>query len=759
MPYRHVGNGSSYIEFGNIGRVIPDATTPEDNKTFSFTIRNIYRGAGTRNLLIHQGNTGNAGGADFSFYIWSDGTFQFRIGDGGGNTAFDVDTLFSSVLDGSGNLELDWITFDFVLRSGGADVNTWSMTSSAGISDSGTFTRGTTAVGNAPFRIGQVGSSFPQWSGNKVGDVTVAIDGSDVFDSTMPSTGTLVTENIASNTGTLINGTGDGSDWEFVAGANNPPVANDDTSTVDQDSNVLIDVLANDTDLDPSDTLTIDSVGTPSNGTAVIEAGQVRYTPNSGYVGADSFTYVVTDGTDTDTATVSITVNATGATVTAPTISRAVYAIDLSTLETYETLTGTYTGSPTTIEYRVMDGVAEVETWQNVSSFTGGNYDIDGGIPIGDGLTIEVRADGVNNVVSSSFVVGVVCLITGDSQAEDFYTTGTSQTINTVVYRGSTRHEAATTITGAGIAAAANAIHDNFADCPVQLLEAGVNASRLTVGWNPSTGANFASAVTLADGNISLVFESLGYNDAHQAGITLTQAQIENIWANYRSQIRAGVPIIAYSLSTYINADQDGVWQAVDANMRLAYNADSNVYPIYAKSVQYVDSFHFDDTTYNRVGQQAGSIVSNIMGASTPIKGAELQSPNRVGTAVTVTLDTTNTDYTQITPLGQATISPDVFEYRDDSNNVIAINSVTIDSATQLTLNLASSHTGQGSLGFAAFEQNWGGTGLTAANGYPICDGTYDFDLEPVIGTLSVTDSNNIAPLIVNYRRRRLTTN
>jgi uncharacterized repeat protein (TIGR01451 family) len=107
---------------------------------------------------------------------------------------------------------------------------------------------------------------------------------------------------------------------------NQPPVAVDDAAQVDQNANsgVLVDVLANDTPGpadEASQTLTIDSVGTPGHGTAVIESGKVRYVPTAGYVGPDSFTYVVRDnGTShgvpdpkTATATVSITVRPVGA--------------------------------------------------------------------------------------------------------------------------------------------------------------------------------------------------------------------------------------------------------------------------------------------------------------------------------------------------------------------------------------------------------------------------------------------------------------
>ena len=91
---------------------------------------------------------------------------------------------------------------------------------------------------------------------------------------------------------------------------NDAPIANDDTVTTREDEPVLINVLVNDTDVD-GDTLSVSRiVDQPANGTVAIDAetGQLRYTPNQDYNGPDSFTYEVTDGELTDTATVSIEV-------------------------------------------------------------------------------------------------------------------------------------------------------------------------------------------------------------------------------------------------------------------------------------------------------------------------------------------------------------------------------------------------------------------------------------------------------------------
>jgi hypothetical protein len=77
----------------------------------------------------------------------------------------------------------------------------------------------------------------------------------------------------------------------------------------------FIDVLANVTDAD-GDNLTITDVSDPEHGTAEVadvsegrrQAEVVAYTSNDGYVGEDSFTFTVSDGTDEATGTVTVTV-------------------------------------------------------------------------------------------------------------------------------------------------------------------------------------------------------------------------------------------------------------------------------------------------------------------------------------------------------------------------------------------------------------------------------------------------------------------
>ena len=84
-----------------------------------------------------------------------------------------------------------------------------------------------------------------------------------------------------------------------------PPVAVAASATTPQGTPVLIDVLAH----DGGTGIALTAVGAPTNGTAVIQNGQILYTPTAGYTGPDGFSYTITGlGGATATANVAITV-------------------------------------------------------------------------------------------------------------------------------------------------------------------------------------------------------------------------------------------------------------------------------------------------------------------------------------------------------------------------------------------------------------------------------------------------------------------
>jgi large repetitive protein len=93
---------------------------------------------------------------------------------------------------------------------------------------------------------------------------------------------------------------------------NTPPVAVDDAYATDFETALNVaapGVLANDTDAD-GDALTAGMPTEPANGTLVLNAdGSFTYTPDAGFSGNDTFTYMAHDPDGgMDTATVTITV-------------------------------------------------------------------------------------------------------------------------------------------------------------------------------------------------------------------------------------------------------------------------------------------------------------------------------------------------------------------------------------------------------------------------------------------------------------------
>ncbi|WP_124969721.1 Ig-like domain-containing protein [Aphanothece sacrum] len=106
-----------------------------------------------------------------------------------------------------------------------------------------------------------------------------------------------------------------------ITPVNDVPLAQGDDASIAQNAPITIAVLANDSDPEGSPisltsfnatstqggTVIRDENGTPGN----LTDDKLIYTPVTGFSGNDSFTYRISDGIDTSTATVSITVTST----------------------------------------------------------------------------------------------------------------------------------------------------------------------------------------------------------------------------------------------------------------------------------------------------------------------------------------------------------------------------------------------------------------------------------------------------------------
>ncbi|WP_344800224.1 tandem-95 repeat protein, partial [Litoribacillus peritrichatus] len=100
-----------------------------------------------------------------------------------------------------------------------------------------------------------------------------------------------------------------------VTAVNDSPVAVADTATVAEDGSVVIDVVANDTDIDGANEVNSASLAIsaqPTNGSVVVANSQVTYTPSLNYFGSDSFEYTVSDNSGAVSNAATVTVNVSG---------------------------------------------------------------------------------------------------------------------------------------------------------------------------------------------------------------------------------------------------------------------------------------------------------------------------------------------------------------------------------------------------------------------------------------------------------------
>jgi VCBS repeat-containing protein len=94
----------------------------------------------------------------------------------------------------------------------------------------------------------------------------------------------------------------------IITPAGSAPLAYDDRATTPNNLPVQIDVLANDVKAFAASTLSVSAVTQGANGSVTTNGTTVIYTANAGFVGIDTFTYTLSDGSASDNATVTVNV-------------------------------------------------------------------------------------------------------------------------------------------------------------------------------------------------------------------------------------------------------------------------------------------------------------------------------------------------------------------------------------------------------------------------------------------------------------------
>ena len=295
--------------------VLANDTDPDTTDVLSVTAAAVTTGLGTASIESNQVRY-DPGSAYNYLAVGESATvvINYSISDGNGGTSSSTATVTvtgtndgpTAVADMATTAEDVSVLIDVLANDTDPDTTDVLSVTAAAV---------TTGLGTASIESGQVrydpGSAYNYLAVGESATVVITYSISDGNGGTSSSTATVT-----------------------VTGTNDGPTAIADTATTAEDVSVLIDVLANDTDPDTTDMLSVTAAAvTTGLGTASIESDQVRYDPGSAYnylaVGESAtvvITYSISDGnggTSSSTATVTVTGTNDGPTAVADTATTA----------------------------------------------------------------------------------------------------------------------------------------------------------------------------------------------------------------------------------------------------------------------------------------------------------------------------------------------------------------------------------------------------------------------------------------------------
>lgn len=328
------------------------------------------------------------------------------------------------------------------------------------------------------------------------------------------------------------------------------------------------------------------------------------------------------------------------------------------------TISGTYTGTATPIEARiVLDGTStEAVTWtQIVASPTGGTFSGTlTGIPSGGWYNIQVRDannTGITSNGTNKIGIGILILFTGQSNAagvarKKVPNTGCDPGITLeaisplarIYFNGNAQAAGANTNwctldgtqtdngdgwvslpaapataldAGAGVIRLCNSLIEYY-DCPVGILEYSVGGSAMTY-WNG--GAYYTTAVNntiLWGGKVEYIFWWQGESEAMMGGDAAYATKEASVFSAFRTAFsQPTLPII----SCYLGP-QNGGWDAgyaqINSQKTTHAGLDANMYMITTSDIAACDLAHYTGRAYRAVADRAVTIIKLTSPASPP---------------------------------------------------------------------------------------------------------------------------------------------
>lgn len=358
------------------------------------------------------------------------------------------------------------------------------------------------------------------------------------------------------------------------------------------------------------------------------------------------------------------------------------------------TVSGTYTGTPTSIEARVvLHGTStEVKTWTVVDAApTGGTFSGSlTSITEGGWYNVQVRFSndtGTTDAGTNKWGIGILIGVIGQSQARNYFTTGSGQSPDDLIRK---YNELGWDVLGAasnGATAIGNTILAGLTTpVPIGLLDYGVGGTGLTSGvggdyWLDLTAGKpwdlFLTGVTAVGGEMEGIIWCQGEADAW-SGVTYSAyyTGLAVLAARLRSNItnRSGETNLPVYVSLLGRETTSPPTNGTDAEYNDIRNAQivfcgaaadtylaANAIPL-----SLADNVHRDAAGYTDEGEQIAQTILYVLGEETYYAGPTIISVVEVdSTHLDITIAGSGTDFT---PVGAGAVTG--FEVLDSGTPV-----------------------------------------------------------------------------------------
>lgn len=306
------------------------------------------------------------------------------------------------------------------------------------------------------------------------------------------------------------------------------------------------------------------------------------------------------------------------------------------------TISGTYSGTPTAIQARIVeDGTStEVVTWTTIdASPSAGTFSGTlSNIPDGGWYNVQVRFSndtGVTDAGTNKVGVGILIGYIGQSLALQMSTIGATVTPNALTrkYNGSW-----VTNTGDGAITMANELVSTYG-VPVGILNYAADGSCLLGGlhgtdwWlNFSTMyTSFTGAVTAVGGYLEYIIWSQGHCDAYYGGTAYTSSYktgLGTLLTQLRSDVscyQGTLPMLIDLLGRWTGGGYDAEFQAFRTAQEEFANETSGVYISGTyQDLPMADTAHLTNVGYIALGQREAQTIKYLLGTETYYEGVKI---------------------------------------------------------------------------------------------------------------------------------------